>query len=272
MSDHETNGQNATKRRRTASSSASSSSTTTTTTGSASTQASSLAVDSLTAARADLLSQQVALFRAINVGGSKPLSMQSLTEWATISLKLNDVKTVSQTGNLIFARPDPDSALCISTLKSELGRASADQTCEPLLDDDRERQYLLEPYLEQKLADDLHVQTTIMLRNTSEWEHVIAENPFSVEAERDPSHLVVVFLKTAPPEAEIAAAKLKAAIVGNERISLIGKHLYVYYPDGIGKSKLTSKVIEKALAVPGTARNWNTVLKVRQVLQLPRVS
>jgi uncharacterized protein (DUF1697 family) len=35
----------------------------------------------------------------------------------------------------------------------------------------------------------------------------------------------------------------------------------LYAPDGIGRSKLAAK-IEKALGVPVTARNWNTVGKI----------
>ena len=34
------------------------------------------------------------------------------------------------------------------------------------------------------------------------------------------------------------------------------------YPEGMGKSKLTNALIERKLGVAGTARNWNTVLKL----------
>jgi uncharacterized protein (DUF1697 family) len=34
------------------------------------------------------------------------------------------------------------------------------------------------------------------------------------------------------------------------------------YPDGIGTSKLTNAIIERKLGMNGTARNWNTVLKL----------
>jgi uncharacterized protein (DUF1697 family) len=42
--------------------------------------------------------------------------------------------------------------------------------------------------------------------------------------------------------------------------------LYIVYPDGIGRSRLTGAVIEKMLGTRGTARNWNTVLKLNAVV------
>ena len=41
-----------------------------------------------------------------------------------------------------------------------------------------------------------------------------------------------------------------------------GREGYFVYPDGMGRSKLTPNLIEKHLGGAGTARNWNTVLKV----------
>jgi uncharacterized protein (DUF1697 family) len=38
---------------------------------------------------------------------------------------------------------------------------------------------------------------------------------------------------------------------------------YLVYPDGVGASKLTAAKIENALGSSGSARNWNTVLKLR---------
>jgi uncharacterized protein (DUF1697 family) len=60
---------------------------------------------------------------------------------------------------------------------------------------------------------------------------------------------------------------LRASIKGRETIHGNGKHLYIVYPDGIGTSKLTGTAIERALGVRGTARNWNTVLKLLALSQ-----
>ncbi len=71
---------------------------------------------------------------------------------------------------------------------------------------------------------------------------------------------MVVFLKSAPEEASLA--QLQMAVSGPEVIRAEGRHLYVTYPAGQGTSKLTNTVIERKLGTRGTARNWNTVLKL----------
>ena len=67
-------------------------------------------------------------------------------------------------------------------------------------------------------------------------------------------------LKDAPSAAAVKA--LTAAIKGRETFRAAGRNAYVVYPDGIGRSKLTNALIEKTLETRGTARNWNTVLKL----------
>ncbi len=62
--------------------------------------------------------------------------------------------------------------------------------------------------------------------------------------------------------AKDALEALRAAIKGPETVRLIGRNAYLAYPAGIGSSKLTITVIERKLGFRGTARNWNTVLKL----------
>ena len=62
------------------------------------------------------------------------------------------------------------------------------------------------------------------------------------------------------PSKDVAA--LQAAVTGRETVEANGKQAYFVYPDGIGTSKLTNAVIERKLGQSGTARNWNTVLKL----------
>ncbi len=62
--------------------------------------------------------------------------------------------------------------------------------------------------------------------------------------------------------------RLNAAIVGPEQVAANGRELYITYPDGIGTSKLSTNLIEKALGKHrGTGRNWNTVLKIAEALR-----
>jgi uncharacterized protein (DUF1697 family) len=118
----------------------------------------------------------------------------------------------------------------------------------------------LERVLEQAAAKSLGLETDFFVRTARDWKAIVAGNPFPEEAERDPSHLLVMFLKEAPNREDVTA--LQSAIKGREVVRAKGRHAYVVYPDGIGRSRLTSAFIEKKLATRGTGRNWNTVLKL----------
>jgi uncharacterized protein (DUF1697 family) len=88
---------------------------------------------------------------------------------------------------------------------------------------------------------------------------VIARNPFASRKNIDPAKLVVSFLAQAPGAAE---AKLLSGIkVGPEELYVSGRELYIYFPDGQGRSKLPV-ALDRAAKLPATARNWNTVLKL----------
>jgi uncharacterized protein (DUF1697 family) len=117
----------------------------------------------------------------------------------------------------------------------------------------------LERFLESEAAERLSLEVDFFVRTPEEWKTVIRQNPFRKEAERDPKHLVVLFLKSAPDAEDVAA--LQADIKGAETVTAKGKQAYIFYPNGIGRSKLTTAMIEKRLG-RGTARNWNTVLKL----------
>ena len=173
----------------------------------------------------------VALLRGINVGGHKPVAMADLHHLLT-QLGLADARSLLQSGNLVFGAN---------------GRTAA----------------RLERLLEAEAAKRLGLQTDFFVRSAKEWKSVVANNPFSKEAARDPGHLVVMALKDAPKDTDVKA--LQAAITGREVVRAGGKHLYIVYPDGIGRSRLTNAVIDKLLGTRGTGRNWNTVLKLARL-------
>ncbi|HYB00575.1 MAG TPA: hypothetical protein VED37_10205, partial [Ktedonobacteraceae bacterium] len=59
---------------------------------------------------------------------------------------------------------------------------------------------------------------------------------------------------------------------GPEEIHIIGQEAFIYYPEGIGRSKLTNTLLEKKLKTAGTARNWNTILKLQQMMEVSTVN
>ena len=171
---------------------------------------------------------QIALIRGINVGGHQAVAMSDLRDLLT-QLGFDGSRSLLQSGNLIFR--------CSARIGAEL-----------------------ESLLEMEAEKRLGLRADFLIRNAKEWGQVVARNPFRKEAERDPSHLVVMFLKSAADAKDVKA--VLAAIAGRETIRADGRQLYIVYPDGIGKSHLTNALIEKKLGIRGTARNWNTVLKI----------
>jgi uncharacterized protein (DUF1697 family) len=174
------------------------------------------------------MSTQVALLRAVNVAGHNKIAMSDLRALLS-ELGFTGAKSVLQSGNLVFDCQRPMGAR-------------------------------LESLLQEETTKRLGVSTEYLVRSADEWTKLVSRNPFPNQAKCDPSHLVVMFLKTAPSAKGIAA--LRVSIQGPEVIRADGKQLYIVYPAGIGRSKLTATRIEKALGSRGTVRNWNTVLKL----------
>jgi uncharacterized protein (DUF1697 family) len=170
----------------------------------------------------------ICLLRAVNLAGRNMVSMSALRDLAG-ELDLQDARTLLQSGNLVF--------------RSTLPTAEK-----------------IERLLENGAATRLGVSTEFFVRSAADWTQVIAANPFPAEARRDPGHLVVMVLRSAPDRAAVAA--LQQAIAGREQVRAKGREAFITYPDGQGRSKLTIALIERHLGTRGTARNWNTVLKL----------
>jgi uncharacterized protein (DUF1697 family) len=170
----------------------------------------------------------IALLRAINVAGTRSVAMSDLRAFVE-ALGFDDVRTLLQTGNVVFE-----------------GKPQRSATLERLLESEAQKR--------------LALQTDFMVRTDKELSAIVGQNPFPAEAKRDPGHLVVQFLKDAPSAA--AVKSLQAAIAGPEFAHARMKQLYVVYPAGIGRSKLTAKLLESKLCTRATGRNWNTMLRL----------
>jgi uncharacterized protein (DUF1697 family) len=171
---------------------------------------------------------QIALLRAVNVAGHAAVAMSDLRDLLA-ALGFKDARSLLQSGNLVFR----------SGKQSGAG---------------------LERLLETEVAKRLDLDTDCFVRTAKEWETIVAKNPFRDEARRDPGHLVVMALKAAPAAEAVEA--LRAAIKGRETVHAEGRQAYIVYPDGIGRSRLTNRVIEAKLGTRATGRNWNTVVKL----------
>lgn len=111
--------------------------------------------------------------------------------------------------------------------------------------------------VERLIAERFGFDVDVIVRTHGELAEVVARNPLA-EVAVDPKRYQVSFLESEPsPE---AIEKVAAAALEPERLVAIGRELYAWHPDGIGRSKLWNKLASAGgLGVRGTARNWTTV-------------
>jgi uncharacterized protein (DUF1697 family) len=178
------------------------------------------------------MSEWIALLRGVNLGNRR-LSMTDLRAFAE-EVGFERPRTLLQSGNLVFASP---SAAKAAGLERRLEAAAADRLGFPV---------------------EFHLRTPV------EWRAMIAANPFPDAARDGPGRFVLLALKDAPGKAAVAA--LKAAHRGPEMFEARGRHVYVVYPEGQARSRLTPALLDRHLG-RGTGRNWNTVLKLAAMVE-----
>jgi len=175
----------------------------------------------------------VSLFRGINVGGHQTIRMDELKD-LYVSLGFKDVVTFIQSGNVVCTSDDAN----VAQLPKQI-----------------------EDGFTQKFG--FHVK--VIVRTSAEIREIIANNPFQNQPMKESKWVVVLFLATRPES--IALEDLQKTYVGPEELYLTGQEMYIYYPNGIGRSKLTLTLIEKKLKTMGTGRNWNTLLQLQKLIQ-----
>jgi uncharacterized protein (DUF1697 family) len=172
----------------------------------------------------------VSMLRAVNVGGTSRIKMDAL-QAVYESIGLKDVRTLLQSGNVVFR----------STLKNR------DQ---------------LVRRIKQELERQLELEIEVVLRTLAEVASIVERGPV-LSPDADKAKLLVMFLSGVPEAAAQAAlVKWHKDRKGPEMLEMRGPEIYLYYPEGVGRSKLTGALLENRLNVVGTARNWNTLEKL----------
>jgi uncharacterized protein (DUF1697 family) len=172
----------------------------------------------------------IALFRGINVGGHGRLPMKELVPLLE-ELGLFDPRSVIQSGNVVFGSRRRSAA--------SLSRA---------IEDAVEASHGFRP--------------AVLVLDRAGFLRRLEANPYP-EAAADPKSLHLFFAARPPERPDLDG--LENLRAGRERWTLDRDVFYLNAPDGIGRSKLAAGV-EKRLGVPTTARNWNTLQRLRALL------
>jgi uncharacterized protein (DUF1697 family) len=175
----------------------------------------------------------VSMLRGVNLLSHNRIKMDALRALYE-SLGLRDAQTYVVSGNVVFRT----KARNLSALAKRIENAI-------------ERSFGFRP--------------RVILRTTSELKDVVARNPFRSRRDIEPSKLLVTFLESHPAaEALEQVLKIKA---DPEEMHIHGREVYIYFPDGMGRSKLSWVTVEKKLKTSGTGRNWNSVTKLLEMAE-----
>ncbi|HVT21537.1 MAG TPA: DUF1697 domain-containing protein [Mycobacteriales bacterium] len=113
------------------------------------------------------------------------------------------------------------------------------------------------------IRDGLGLEVDVTVRSRTELAKVVERNPMPERA-AEPSRLHVSFLAGKPDPGGVAA--IDPAAYAPDEFVVSGSEIYLWFPNGAGRSKLATLPWRKRIGVSGTARNWRTVLAVLDLL------
>ncbi len=174
----------------------------------------------------------LALLRGINVGGANKVGMKELRTLFE-ELGYEGAQTYLQSGNVVFEAKSSTSKKLVAEIEGAIAKV-------------------------------FKLNVSVIVRTHRELENVATGNPFPTEDVK-PAFLHVMFL------AEPASAKNIETLDHDrsqpDEFEVKGQEIFLRFPKGSGRSKLTIDYFEKKLGTKATARNWNTVLKVLELMQ-----
>jgi uncharacterized protein (DUF1697 family) len=181
------------------------------------------------------MGHRIILFRGMNTGGVRaPVGEQrAMAE----KMGLKNPRTLAASGNLVV----------------ESGAATA----------------ALETDIEAAMQATFGLKIAAMARTPRQWADLIAANPFKAEAQAAPSRLLVMVMKDGVKAGGLAG--LRTFATEDEKVEAVtvggGDALYFWHPEGLGQSKMAEKALPRLIGM-GTGRNWNTVLKLAEMVGL----
>ncbi|MEU6591968.1 DUF1697 domain-containing protein [Streptomyces sp. NPDC046881] len=198
----------------------------------------------------------IALLRGVNVGGSARIAMKDLRALFA-GMGFEDVRTYLQSGNVVFRAPTASTSAAATATDSAAATASAVPAPAGT-----QRPADLAVSIEKRIADDLGVSCTVLLRTGDSLARTLAANPY-LGREDDPAKLHVTFLAQEPTAEQ--AARLAVPAGETAVFALVGDEIHLHVPDGYGRTRLNNAFIERRLGMRATTRNWKTVTALHEL-------
>lgn len=177
------------------------------------------------------MTHRIILFRGMNTGGVRaPVGEQRAMAEA---MGLKNPRTLQASGNLVV----------------ESGKATA----------------ALEADIEQEMERRFDLKVAAMVRTPDQWAKLVAANPFPKEAAGQPAKVVGMVMKDGIKAGALDA--VRALCRDGEAVEAVDGVLYFWFPNGQGQSEIFKKATPRMLGM-GTGRNWNTILKLADMVGL----
>jgi uncharacterized protein (DUF1697 family) len=143
------------------------------------------------------------------------------------NLNLSNVKTYIQSGNAVFT-------------SNEKGQKK------------------LENQISEAIKKKYDYDVPVLVKTIEQWKKAMANNPFTAE---DISKQAITFLASIPEETTIDIDSK------DDQFQIIASEVYLYCPNGFGRSKLTNNLFERKLKTQATTRNWKTINKLLEMAE-----
>jgi len=147
-----------------------------------------------------------------------------------------DPETFIQSGNVIFKDSEERSVNEITTL------------------------------IESSILERFGLDVPALVRSIPDLKKIISANPFLSVPHFDPARMAVMFLYEEPSEKGLE--QMKNVDYPPDKFSINGREIYIWCPNGFGRTKLYTNFFEGRMKVIGTARNWNTVNTILELAQM----
>ena len=174
----------------------------------------------------------ISFLRGVNMTGHNSIKMTDLADLYQ-KLGFKDAETFIQSGNVLFSSSDGSN-------ESELGLK-----------------------IEKAISEKFNYIVPVMIRTNRELADLFTTNPFLEEPDFDPSKMAVIFLHEEPSDNQIQ--KVVDVDYPPDKFKIIGREIYIYCPNGFGRTKIYTNFFERKMGVSGTGRNWKTITTILSI-------
>lgn len=173
----------------------------------------------------------ISILRGINVSGRNKIRMEELRQLLE-NLSFQNIQTYIQSGNIVFDSSEKDTKI-------------------------------LQDQITSAIKDKYKFDVPALVLNNSELNDIFRNNPYINERGLPEEKLHATILSAKPSKACAIGIVSKKSLP--DEFIIAGRTVYLYCPNGYGRTKLTNNFFENKLKTFATTRNWKTISKLVEI-------